>query len=198
MNINLTPRESRMAALAVLVALIVLAYVAVIGPIISAYTDYENSLSDMRHRLTQYTRIAAQRPQLAEQLDDLAKHPPSSRDFLTGNGDAIVAANLQRLVTQIIRRSRGRLISTQVLKPSSEEGLRKIALSVQFEGDIRSLQQILFAIESGKPVMFIEMMDIRLNPAGSQQGRQSNIGPSVLRARLDLYGYQSQAAESKG
>lgn len=187
---GLTPSQSRMAALAVMAVMAVALYGLVVAPIYGAYTNYFSSISDLEHRLEQYTRIAQSRPQLEAQLGRLTERPPSDEDFLTGDSDAITAADLQRVVTEIIQLSRGRLISAQVLDPESGDGLTKIGLSIQLDGDIQSLQRVLFAIESGKPVLFIDTLDVRASPATVRRRGQPQTGPVTLRAQLDFFGYR--------
>lgn len=194
MTLALTPGQSRAAALMVLAAVLAVVYGLIAAPIISAYANTNRSIADLRQLLDRYTRIAEARPQLESRMDELAANPPGDEDFLTGASDAITAAELQRVITRIVRHAEGRLISAQVLDPVVEEGLKKIALSVQFDGDIKALQQILFTIESDNPVLFIEELDVRSNRTRRIRNQEA-AGPVTLRTRLDLYGYQLLDAE---
>lgn len=187
----LTRRESRLLAVAVLILVLSAAYTLVIAPVWSAYRSYDVAIETLQDQLARYTRIARTRSTLEARLAAIGDRPAAGSDFLEGESDAITAAGLQQKVSDIIARAGARLLVAQVLDPDTEQGLRRIGLAVQFEGDSNALRQVLYALEGGQPVLFINALEVREARAFGR--RRAKSGPERLHVRIELYGYQEVA-----
>ena len=81
--------------------------------------------------------------------------------MLEGETTGIAGANLQKQLTALVAKNRGRAISFQVLPPKPEENMTKIPINFSLDIDIVGLQNILFAIETGQPLIFVDNLVIR-------------------------------------
>lgn len=191
----LSSRESRLAAVGVLALVLVGAYVLIVAPLWSTYHAYDIAIDDLQTRLGRYTAIARTRLELEARLARIGARPARSTDFLEGEGDAITAAGLQQRVSDIIAKAGARVLVARVLDPETKDGLRRIGLSIQFEGEADALREVLYTLEAGQPILFIDGLEVR--EARTFGRRRAKSGPVRLHVKIDLYGYQ-EVAGAKG
>ena len=67
-----TPWIGRLAAVLLLIAVIEAAYVFVVEPILIGYRETDQAIEEVDDQLSHFQRLAAMRPVLANQLDQLA------------------------------------------------------------------------------------------------------------------------------
>ena len=78
-----------------------------------------------------------------------------------------------------------RFHSTRALPPRETDGARRIGVSVQFKAGIEQLRALLFRIESNRPFLFVDGLQVRPVSPFSQRDAEFN---GVLDVRLDVYG----------
>jgi general secretion pathway protein M len=117
--------------------------------------------------------------------------------YLTGRTDALAAAALQDRVHALISNQGGALESVQPIPGVEEQGLIRVTLRVQMSGTTDTLFDILYALEAGTPVLFIDNVDIQSRAQAGQQGEaQSEAAPPAsLSIAFDLSGYLPKEQE---
>lgn len=190
-----TPASQLMASL-VLAALVGMAAWAVAVPILRTHDHYDDAIADLRFQLQKYGRLAARQPQFQAEFEGIQARRPSGRDLLGGAGDALAGAALQELVKKIIHRAGGTFNSSQVLAASAQGGLRRIPVQVKFSGDVSALQQVLHAIEAGKPQLFIAALRVELQDGRPARGRSPGRRSPRLEVTLDVFGYRRDRGEA--
>jgi general secretion pathway protein M len=114
--------------------------------------------------------MAATAEQIAQQerlLRAAARRPAhAARDMLlAGETSGLAGAELQRVITELARRSGLSLRSTHVTPPKREADLAAIGVEVSLQGQTEGLRTFIHAIETGTPVLFIETLAIRSAPS---------------------------------
>lgn len=178
---------SRSTALGVLALVMLLAYALAVAPLLSAYGETDRALVRARDNLVRYDELARARPALLRQIEDLRAREKSDSAYLQGATDALAAAELQERVSGAITGSGGTLTSTQPLPVAEEGGFRRVAVRVQFSGTIAAVHAALHALESAKPFVLIDNLDLRSRTV-RRPGGGDDVDP-VLLVRLDLMGY---------
>jgi general secretion pathway protein M len=189
-----TPITSRLAALLLLIVAILATYMFVVEPIISGYSETESEIEAARDQLARLERAAAMRSTLATHIEDFEKQRASQGYLLAGSTDALAAAGLQDRVQALITENGGRVQSIQSMPGVEEQGLTRITLRVQMTGTTETLLDVLYALESGSPILFIDDVDIQNRErvkAGSDAG--SDVGR--LTVAVDLSGYLPKEAQ---
>lgn len=183
-----TPLVSRLAAVLLLVVAILAGYTYLIEPMVIGYTETGNQIEEMRDQLTRFERAAATRPALAKQMKDFEVQQQSQGYLLSGTTDALAAASLQDRVHDLIVASGGALDSIEPMPGVEEHGLTRITLHVQMTGTSTTLFDVLYALEAGKPILFVENLEIRGQDATMGE---SGVGsePADLAMNFDLSGY---------
>jgi Tfp pilus assembly protein PilO len=138
-----TPITSRLAAVLVLITATASIYTFLVEPIISSSGEIGRQIEEVRDQLARFERAAAMQPALAKQIKDFEEQQKSWGYFLTGDTDALAAADLQDQVQALILEKGGTLQSMQPMPGVDERGLRRITLRVQMAGTIETLFDVL-------------------------------------------------------
>lgn len=178
---------SRLVALLLAAAAVLACFVLIIEPLRSAYATADAAIADARDTLLRYERIASLRASLEQQAADLARGGGPANSYLDGETDALAAAALQRRITTLFASAGGGIRSVQVLPTREEAGLRRVTIRLQFTSTIEPLVRVLHELEAGRPVLFIDNLDIQSRlPVGAAEGDDPE---PTLAVSLDLYGF---------
>jgi general secretion pathway protein M len=163
---GLPPLASRALALALLVALVALGWIGLVQPVIAKRHDVRAQIEQTRELLQRYRGITAGREELEAELAHWQREVLPKSGMLPGDNPAIVAAELQSGVSNVIKASDGNLLSIQILPGASEGKLRRVTVRVQFTANIEALTNILHELESARPYLFVENLQIRAGGRG--------------------------------
>lgn len=124
----------------------------------------------------QLRRDAARLDALQTEVRAMRESHPEIGDFLQGESPAIVAADLQRQVEDLIEAHTGHVISMQPLDEPGDELFPRATVKVQMYANVETLQKILYALETGRPRLFLddvliwrrnpEQLEVRLHVTG--------------------------------
>jgi len=187
-----TPWISRLTAVLLLIVTITIAYVFLVEPVIAGYGRTDQEIEEIRVQLSHFQRLAAMRPALARQMEQSEAQQSSHGYYLSGGTDALAAAGLQDRVNALVERKGGSLRSIQPMPGTDEEGFRRITLRVQMTATVESLFEILYAIEAGKPVLFVENLDIQarvIRQRAAAADAEKELPAPRLTVGFDLSGY---------
>jgi general secretion pathway protein M len=171
---DLTPKQSRFLAVALLLVLLSLAVLAIAAPVLLLHQHYDQALENLSDRLTRYSRVVAMRPGIESQLK-VAQAKQASRFYLKSSGPSLAAAEIQDLAKVVIEQNGAKLTSMQILPHKDENGLRQVTVNIQLSGKFQALHQVVYALENTQPYLFIDNASIRsplafssLNPAEAE------------------------------
>lgn len=184
---------SRCAAVALLLGLFAAGYGLLVALPARLNAEADAAIAATYERMLDFERIAAARPVLEAQLAELRGDMETVRVFLEGETDALIAAELQRQVSQAVERSGAAVNSLRILPAKMENGIQQVPVRVQFRGPIESVQAALHTFGEASPVLTVDNMSIRARV----RWRRSDEGPQVdpeLVVRFDLTGYRQGAA----
>ncbi len=187
-----TPRSNRLAALALLGVAVLLLVAMVTIPAWWLYQREHTKAKQMARQLESYTALNQLRPKLLQAADFL-KAKETNKYFLKGATPALMGADLQDVVKSIIESNNGRVLSSQLLAPKDENGYRLINGNIQMTASIQNLRQVLYAVESREPYLFIENLIIRSQvPSGFKP--QAGFEPDMF-VQFDVSGLAPTEAE---
>jgi general secretion pathway protein M len=157
-------------------------------PLRQSYAETDQKIAEARELLARYERLAAGRLELEAQVKELRDRQSTQGNYLTGGTDALAAADLQDRVNAIIAANNGTLRSIQVLPAEDEGGYRRVAMRLQVTATTSALFNIVYALESETPLLFIDNFDVqarRKRNVNTDQPQQE----TILTIGLDLFGY---------
>ncbi len=173
---------SRIAALGLLATVLALVVLGVAMPIVQRFQELAQAIEDQRWQLDQYTAVAAQganvRPLEQQRQAELALG-----EFLPGESELVVQANLQTTLTGLAQASGVRIRSARKLPDRERAPFKLAGMGINLTTDIESLQRLLHAIETARPYLFVEAADI--SPLGGANPAPGE--PPMLEVRLDIF-----------
>jgi general secretion pathway protein M len=191
--------SGRAAALGLAVAAVGAIYLLAVAPLVGAYRSTDGAVAQAGRMLVRYSEIASRRAALAAQLDELVARQAASGVYLSGETDALAGAALQEGVGATIEAHGGKLRSIQILPVSDDGDFKRVSVRVQLTAALVPLQRILHGLESGRPFVFIDNLEIKTRRARrSRRSRRAKAAKAAtaapttdptLEVRFDLYGY---------
>jgi general secretion pathway protein M len=148
-------------ALGILVGVIALFYLSAIAPVLDIAREYGETVDDLRFRLQRYQKVAAEKDNLLAKLEQIKAAGKQDERFIARDTAALASADLQSMVKEIVSQAGGELTSTQVIPERKEENFTRIAVKIRVNGSTDVLREVLHSIETAKPMLFVENLNIR-------------------------------------
>lgn len=190
--IRLTPKQSRLAALLLLVLALVLVSSAVALPLWLLHNRYDTALGDATSRLERYFKIAGMREGLQKKLVEVNALGGGSH-FLKSGSPALAAAEIQERAKNIVETSGGKISSIQILPHKDDDTYRQVLVTLQFTATLSAVQKILHALESSRPYLFVDNLSLR-SPIMTVN-RNAPVADAELIVQFDLSGYALKGAQ---
>lgn len=184
----LPPWAGRVAALTLLIAVLAAVYALTVMPLRSAYSETRAQLAEQHELLARYRAIAERRPEMRDRVRTLRRRQADSGLFLSGETDALAAAALQDRISATAQGAGGDVRSMQGQEPKQEDGLTRVGMNVQVVADIRSLRDLLYQLETGRPLLFVEDLEVRGRLRRTDDDG-TEIAPDLL-IKLSVIGYR--------
>ena len=103
--------------------------------------------------------------------------------YLSATSPTLAQAELQQLIAKLIDRASGRLIEAQVVSETEDDRAARVRIS--FDSTNAKLFDLLYAIETGVPLLSIEQIGLRKLPT-QESGREDD---PVLRVSFVVRGH---------
>lgn len=191
----LPPRQSRILAVALLAAAVVLGVGVLLAPFLLLHRHYDAAIEALQQRLDVYQRVAAQTPELKKALEAVRARN-GRRFFLQNVAPNLAGAELQDLVRAAVENNGGRITTIQIAQPREEGHFRQIGVSVQLFATTPNLQKILYTLETQVPYALVENITVR--PLNAFRGFKPPPGAEPeLSVMLDVSGFTFQEGEKK-
>ena len=182
------PLISRMAAIALTLAVLVGLYAGVAGPLITEFREIDDEIASTRELLDRYRQIAAARDAYQGRLDKLIEREAGIGTYLAGGTDALAGAELQELINKTVEEGGGNLRSIQILPVKTDGEFQRIGVRVQLMATVVQLARVLYSLEAGPTFLFIDNLDVSNRRARRRRNEPVDTDPMLL-VRLDLSGY---------
>ncbi|NIR28404.1 MAG: general secretion pathway protein [Gammaproteobacteria bacterium] len=187
MTKTLTPVQSRLLAVAILLLALAGVYVLVVWPLLAQHRTYDEAIAELTYRLQRYQGMAVQSAALREGLDEVKQQQATSSYYLKSSKAALASAELQQHVKARVADHNGQLVSSQVMPDAADDAFPSVAIRVHMRGDIRSLRAILHALEMGTPLVFVDEVFITQGPR--RRSRRDEREANSLDIRFKVTGY---------
>jgi len=164
---------------------------------IGKYRFYTEHLEDLQNRLQRLNGLLATQADLEATLQRVSQDSSTDAYYLPEESPALAAATLQQRVRQAVESNGGNLVSTQALPVVMEDGFARVGIRVQMIGDTDAVQKMLHALESARPLLFTDALQIRAQPV---RRRQTATGMDELEMQLvtqfELTGYMPGVSDA--
>ena len=189
---SLSPRDSRVAAIGLLLLAVVIGYFVLLHWwFVAPLRQIRSDMVDLRDTQSRFAAAIAEKPALQQRIAALGAGQAASSAFLAEDDPNTAAADLMQRVVDVVgshTQSGSCTVSQKVPIPNPPatpgEPYRKAAVSINLSCDIESLAQVLQALEQGTPYVFIDDLSIYRNPIATQQNQAA-----PLEVQFTLSGY---------
>lgn len=188
----LSPRDSRIAAIVLLLLTLLLAYLVLLHWwFVAPLQQVRSEMADLRDTHSRYAAAIAEKPGLQRRIALLGAGQAASSAFLAANDPNAATADLmQRVVDVVAGNTAGSrcVVSQKMPLPNPPvnpgEPYRKAAVSISLSCDVEPLAAVLQALEQGTPYLFVDDLSIYRNPVAAQQDQAA-----PLEVQFSLSGY---------
>jgi hypothetical protein len=186
---SLLPVLRRVAALAILLALPLLAWIAVAEPLISVVADRQAEIDALSDRLSRLQAAIARIPELERSQAANKQRLEAAGGIWSENSEAAIAAIMQDRLRQAVSSSNGVVRSTSHLPGADDKDLHTVRIRFSVEGTLDTVQQTLAIIETARPAMFVDSLTIAA-PAIFTSDK-----PPLLGLDIEVIGYMRGAQQ---
>lgn len=139
-----------------------LAYLAVVSPLLSLADSWNQELEQRRRVLAKYQALVASKATIAKANQAIKKALAGAEgQFLHGSNAAVAASDLQEIIKTLAREHGVQLTSTKIL-PTREAGpYLEVPVQINFSSSIGQMLDILYSLEHHQKLLFIPDVDIR-------------------------------------
>jgi hypothetical protein len=178
------PWIRRLMFLGLNLAVFLAVFIVVIHPLYAVFGERDAEIAMIRETLARMNAVANRNSDveaLAHQVDaegDLG-------EFLAGANEGVVNAALQARLKTTTEAAGARVRSVQGLPAKINGQIRQFGARIDLYGALAAVHKAIYAIESGKPYLFVSAASIRLSPSVSAQAAATE---PVIDAQLDVFG----------
>lgn len=190
---RLNRRDSRLAAIGLLLLTLLLAYFVLLHWwFVAPLKQIHDEMASLRDTQSRYASAIAEKPALQRRIAALGAGQAASQAFLATDDPNNGAADLMQRVVDAVGSSTGSgrcTVSQKMPLPNPPtppgEPYRRAAVSISLSCDIQPLAAVMQALEQGTPYLFIDDLSIYRNPMASNQ--PGHVAP--LEVQFTLSGY---------
>lgn len=150
----------RWIALGLLILFFLVLFLMIVLPLFLNWLDSYEKKTELEFKLHRQQATLAIKDQVSENLDAIKRQFKSENYFSNQESESLASAELQNIIKMAIAQNGGQLVSTQGLPSENQKHFLKIIVSVRLVTNMEALASVLAYLESSKPVMVIDQLDI--------------------------------------
>lgn len=189
MNLPQGPRGTLVASGLLFILLALLTQLALL-PAWRYYRALDEEIETTRERLVRFQRLADRLPALERRARSGSGDEALRPYLLQGRNPALAGAELQRRLKGVVSSHQGRLLSMRILKPQADGPFERIAVNARVQITLPGLQALLYELETGQPLLFVDSLNLIMRRTRARRGAAS----PRLEAQLTLYGLRGAGA----
>lgn len=184
-----TSHHDRLLAVSLLLVALLAIYGLIARPLMNRYQYYQSQMESLLDRLQRFERMLGSRQDLEAQIQHIRQDNSFDDYYLKPQSPTLAATDMQQQMKSVVDANAGQVVSTQVLATTQEGNFTRVGINVHLIGDTKVLQKVIYALETMRPWLFIDNLQVRAR-AIRQRGRDNQLESSVqLAIQFDLFGY---------
>lgn len=186
MIIRLDKRRQRHLAIGILVAAISLVLACTVVPVWHLNASRQEVLDNEYARLRYFTEMSERDGQWLPRYQEAWRLQKSAGNHLSADTVAVAGAELQTRLKDIAEDHGARILSTQILPASPQDGFIRVALKVRAGGSLDSILGVIHGLEADQVYMFVDNLSLR---RGSSIFKIDQQAKRNLQSDFDLVAY---------
>jgi Type II secretion system (T2SS), protein M subtype b len=159
-------------------------FLLVAYPIDALLTERDAQIAELSATLARVSAMASRKAN----VDALARQVEAESDlgeFLAAANEGAANAALQARLKTMTEAVGARIRSVQGLPAKNDGQIKSIGARINLYGALGAVHKAIYAVESGKPYLFVTNASIRLSSPASAQAATTE---PVIDAQLDVFG----------
>jgi general secretion pathway protein M len=159
-------------------------FIMIAHPIYMLLAERDAQIAMQREALARMDAVASRK----SDVDAIARQVDAESDvgeFLAAANEGAANAALQARLKTMAEAAGARIRSVQGLPAKSNGQIRYIGARIDLYGALGAVHKAIYAVESGKPYLFVANASIRLSPSVSAQAAMTE---PVIDVQLDVFG----------
>jgi len=186
---NLTLDYRRVTAWGAVLALALVLLSALLGPVVARHREYDAEIARDRQVLERLTKLEVSRDRIREAARRYQEEDLASLVYSQEMPPAQIALDVQKRVTEILDKSSAE-VKTVASYNLPADDFQGSGIKVTFTGSMESVATALHEIESGRPLLVVEEMDIKpLMQGRMMRGAQQQPAPQSVQVQLAVVAY---------
>ena len=185
-------KNAKSTAIMLLVIASLLVYLLVFHWFILRHGEYAEEIGDLRDQLNRFQTVASQREGLQADLGEIRSSQKDLDLFLEDPEFDQAAAAMSSSIGNMVRAQAGdtcQIVSRQPVRPKVQERFQKVTVNVRMRCDARDFLKILYAMETGTPLMLVDDLNI-IRPRTRRRTRGAEpAAQGALDVRFNVSGY---------
>jgi general secretion pathway protein M len=185
-------KNAKSTAIMLLVIASLLVYLLVFHWFILRHGEYVEEIGDLRDQLNRFQTVASQRESLQADLGEIRNSQKDLDLFLEDPEFDQAAAAMSSSIGNMVRAQAGdtcQIVSRQPVRPKVQERFQKVTVNVRMRCDARDFLKILYAMETGTPLMLVDDLNI-IRPRTRRRARGAEpAAQGALDIRFNVSGY---------
>jgi general secretion pathway protein M len=161
MEISNSKLTQRWLALALFITLLLIAILLIVVPLFNKGMELNETKKSLAFKLQQYERILANKETVLANMANITQQDQEHGYFNSQGTDALASAEMQEFIKKAIVDAGGQLSSTQSIPVNSKGDFTQITVRVRMTGNSEILRSVLYKIETSKPLIIIDQIDVR-------------------------------------
>ncbi len=185
-------RNSKTTALMLLAIAVLLVYLLVFHWFILRHREYAEEIGDLRTQLERFQTVAAKRESLQARLSQIRSSQRDADLFLEYPEFEEAAAAMNGSIGDMVMSQADdscQIVSRQPVRPRVQERFQKVTVNVRMRCDAEDFLQILYAMETGTPLMLVDDLNIIKPRTRRRTAARSTEVPGALDIRFNVSGY---------
>ena len=166
-----------------------------IWPQIENVSTGENDVAIKRKQLVKYQKMVSSAVVLEKELSLLeVTLKKGEAGLLTGKTPALAAADIQKVLHKIARKSHVEIKSVRVLKPKEVGGSHYLSIPVEVEitGSIRQFKEFLFQVMASSKYLTVQKVRIKVS---RRRSRGKNVNLHLMAVKVTINGFLKSSDE---
>jgi Tfp pilus assembly protein PilO len=169
-----------------------LAYFAIIEPLINLEENWSRELKQKELELAHYQSLLKNKNSVTARLQSLQTMlEATNKQMLSGSNAAVAAADLQEILKNLLKTNGAKGLAIKVLSPKERGSYLEVPIQVQLSGTIDQVYKILYQLEYNEKFLVVTDLDINVSRSEAIKEERPNLRADLIVAGMIKKGVAS-------
>lgn len=190
-------QQSRPLAIGLFAVAVMLVYFLGFHWFLMRHFSLSSEIDGLERQIARFKGVVEMSDPMRARLNELRASQMDSALFLEGDDPNIATAELIRMLRDWVDRSAAddelcSITNTSPRRYTDPERFRSVRVNVRMQCPLDDFMRVLYEMESGVPLVFVDNMMVNQRLTPDQAGRRGSTPYGQLDIRFEMFGYINQ------